>query len=78
VIYILAYFANRPQNPENRNNVCIILYGEEGDGEKKFFDIFENIVGKIYFTELESGKQLFNTHSCFRKEKLFVCVNEAR
>jgi hypothetical protein len=78
VNYILAYFANRLQNPANRNNVCIILYGEEGDGKNRFFDIFKNIVGKKYFTELESGKQLFNTHSCIEKEKLFICVNEAR
>jgi len=78
VNYVLAYFANRLQNPANRNNVCIILYGEEGDGKNRFFDIFKNIVGKKYFTELESGKQLFNTHSCIEKEKLFICVNEAR
>ena len=73
VNYVIAYFANRLQNPANRNNVCIILYGEEGDGKNRFFDIFKNIVGKKYFTELESGKQLFNTHSCIEKENcLFV------
>jgi len=78
VNYILAYFANRLQNPANRNNVCIILYGEEGDGKNRFFDIFKDIVGKKYFAELESGKQLFTAHSCIEKEKLFICVNEAR
>lgn len=78
VNYILAYFANRLQNPAVRNNVCIILYGEEGDGKNRFFDIFKNIIGDKYFTELESGKQLFNTHSTIEKEKLFICVNEAR
>ena len=78
VNYILAYFANRLQNPADRNKVCLILYGEEGDGKNRFFDIFKNIVGTKYYTELESGKQLFNTHSCVEKEKLFICVNEAR
>jgi len=78
VDYILAYFANRFQNPAERNKVCIILYGEEGDGKNRFFDIFKNIVGNKYYIELESGKQLFSTHSCIEKEKLFVCVNEAR
>jgi len=76
--YIIAYFANRLQNPSHRNNVCLILYGEEGDGKNRFFDIFKKIVGKKYFTELESGKQLFNTHSCIEKEKLLICVNEAK
>lgn len=78
VNYIIAYFANRLQNPAKRNNVCIILYGEEGDGKNRFFDIFKNIVGNKYFTELDSGKQLFSAHSCIEKEKLFICVNEAR
>lgn len=78
VNYIIAYFANRIQNPANRNNVCIILYGEEGDGKNRFLDIFKNIVGLKYYTELESGKQLFSTHSCIEKEKLFICVNEAK
>ena len=78
VNYILAYFANRLQNPAERNKVCVILYGEEGDGKNRFFDIFKNIVGNKYYIELESGKQLFSAHSCVEKEKLFVCVNEAR
>jgi len=78
VDYILAYFANRIQNPSVRNKVCIILYGEEGDGKNRLFDIFKNIFGNKYFTELESAKQLFGAHSCIEKEKLFICVNEAK
>lgn len=78
VNYILAYFANRIQNPAHRNMVCIILYGEEGDGKNRLFDIFKNIIGDKYFTELENAKQMFGTHSCIEKEKLFVCVNEAK
>lgn len=76
--YIIAYFANRIQNPAIRNKVCIILYGEEGDGKNRLLDIFKNIIGENYFIELESGKQLFESHSCFEKEKLFICVNEAK
>ena len=78
VKYILAYFANRIQNPAIRNMVCLIIYGEEGDGKNRLLDIFKNIVGDKYFTELESAKQLFGTHSCFEKEQLFICVNEAK
>jgi len=78
VNYILAYFANRLQNPANRNMVCIILYGEEGDGKNRLLDIFKNIVGDKYYIELENAKQLFGSHSCIEKEKLFICVNEAK
>ena len=78
VNYLLAYFANRIQTPAERNKVCVILYGEEGDGKNRFFDIFKNIIGEKYFTELESGKKLFDTHSCIEKECLFICVNEAK
>ena len=78
VQYIIAYFANRLQNPASRNKVCIVLYGEEGDGKNRLYDIFKNIFGETYFTELESAKQMFGAHSCIEKEKLFVCVNEAK
>lgn len=78
VNYILAYFANRIQNPAHRNKVCIILYGEEGDGKNRLLDIFKNIFGEKYFTELETSKQLFGSHSCVEQQKLFICVNEAK
>ena len=78
VQYIIAYFANRLQNPANRNKVCIVLYGEEGDGKNRLYDIFKNIFGENYYTELESAKQMFGSHSCIEKEKLFICVNEAK
>lgn len=76
--YMIAYFASRLQNPAKTNKVCIIIYGGEGDGKNRLLDIFKNIFGLQYFQELESAKQLFDTHSCFEKERLFICVNEAR
>lgn len=78
VNYLLAYFSNRLQNPSIRNNVCVILYGEEGDGKNRFLDIFKNIIGDKYYTELESSKQLFGSHCCVEKEQIFICVNEAK
>jgi len=78
VNYILAYFANRIQNPAKRNMVCIILYGEEGDGKNRLFDIFNNIFGEKYFVQVDSAKKVFGSHSCIEEEKLFVCVNEAK
>ena len=76
--FTLAYFANRLQRPAIKNNVCIIIYGVEGDGKNRLLDIFKNIFGLKYFQELESGKQLFEKHSLFEAEKLFILVNEAK
>ena len=56
VNYILAYFANRIQNPAIRNMVCVILYGEEGDGKNRLFDIFKNIIEDEYYNLLNNGK----------------------
>jgi hypothetical protein len=75
--YMLAYFANRLQNPAKRNMVCIILYGVEGDGKNMFFDIFKNIFGLKYFHELEKASDLFSAHSFWEVGRLFICVNEA-
>ena len=58
--------------------VCIIIYGEEGDGKNRFIDLFNNIFEDNYFAQLDTAKKLFGTHSCVEKEKLFVCVNEAK
>jgi len=75
--YMIAYFANRLQNPAERNGVCIILYGVEGDGKNMFFDIFKNIFGLKYFHELEKASDLFSSHSFWEVGRLFICVNEA-
>ena len=75
--YMLAYFANRLQNPAIRNGVCIVLYGVEGDGKNMFFDIFKNIFGLKYFHELEKAHDLFSAHSYWEVGRLFICVNEA-
>jgi hypothetical protein len=56
ILIIIAYFDNRLQNPANRNIVCIVIYGEEGDGENRLCDIFKNIFGENYYTELERAK----------------------
>ncbi len=41
-------------------------------------DIFKNTFGENYYTELESAKQFFGSHSCIEKENPFVCVDEAK
>ena len=76
--FILSAFAYRIQYPAKRTYVCIIIYGEEGDGKNRFIDLFNNIFGDNYFAQLDTAKKLFGTHSCIEKEKLFVCVNEAK
>jgi phage/plasmid-associated DNA primase len=78
VNFILSAFAYRIQFPGKRTYVCIIIYGEEGDGKNRFVDLFNKIFGDKYFIQLDTAKKLFGTHSCMEQEKLFVCVNEAK
>jgi phage/plasmid-associated DNA primase len=78
VNFLLAYFANRIRNPAIRNKVCIIIYGEEGDGKNRITDIIKNIMGLSKFSEIETAKQLFESHSMVEFEKIFVCLNEAK
>jgi hypothetical protein len=78
VNFILAQYAYRIQNPAYRTKVLTILYGEEGDGKNRLFDILKNIVGDKFFTEIDKADKLFGTHSCLEQEKLFICLNEAK
>lgn len=75
--YLLAYFANRLQRPYQRNKICIIVKGTEGDGKNTFFDIIKGIVGRKYYSEIETAKQIFGDHSTVEDCKMFVCLNEA-
>lgn len=72
MIILISYPKSR------KKNLCIIIYGEEGDGKNRILDIFQNLFGKKYFEELDTAKQLFGVHSCMEQVKLFMCVNELR
>ena len=74
---ILARYAHRLQKPAKRTNVCLIICGTEGDGKNRFLEPIYRIFGKKYTVSLDSAKKLYETHSTFEKEKLFVCINEA-
>ena len=76
VNFILAYFAQRLQKPAYRCKVLICLFGEEGDGKNRLFDIFRNIFDDK-FIEIESAELLYEKHSIIERDRLIVCVNEA-
>jgi len=76
VNFLLAYFAQRLQKPAYRCKVLICLFGEEGDGKNRLFDIFKNIFDDK-FIEIESAELLYEKHSIIERDKLIVCVNEA-
>ena len=74
--YVLARYAFRIQNPGLRSYVCVVYYGQEGDGKSKFLDTIYAIFGKtaVY---LDTADQMFEKHSTVEEEKCLVCVNEA-
>lgn len=76
VNFLLAYFSQRLQKPACRCKVLICLFGEEGDGKNRLFDIFKNIFDDK-FIEIESAELLYEKHSIIERDRLIVCVNEA-
>ncbi|KAJ1615742.1 hypothetical protein T492DRAFT_575864, partial [Pavlovales sp. CCMP2436] len=74
--YILARYAARFQKPAIRTEVCLIIYGSEGDGKNMMLTPIINILGK-YCVELEDAKKLYGPHSKSENEKLLIVVNEA-
>ena len=74
--FIIARYAFRIQNPGLRTNVCLVLCGLEGDGKNRFLQVFYNIM-EGYYTMLDSAKKLYDTHSMYEKDKLFILINEA-
>jgi len=73
--YILARYAFRLQNPGLRTHVLFIYNGEEGAGKSSFIEtiylLFDN------FELLDDARKLYDKHSCYEKEKYFICVNDA-
>lgn len=74
--YILARYAFRIQNAGLRSKVCVIYYGPEGIGKSTFIETIYNVLGK-YGAFIDKAKKIYESHSTFEKEKLFICVNEA-
>ena len=76
VKYVLARYAFRLTNPAIRTHVILIITGAEGDGKNRLLAPIYNIM-KGYTCMLFSAKQLYNAHSMYESQNLFVLVNEA-
>lgn len=74
--YILARYAFRLQNPGLRSKVCVIYYGPEGIGKSTFIETIYKVFGK-FVVFIDKAKKMYENHSTFEKEKIFICVNEA-
>jgi len=76
VKFVLARYAFRLTNPGIRTNVILIITGAEGDGKNRLLAPIYNIM-RGYTCMLSSAKQLYNAHSKYELQNLFVLVNEA-
>lgn len=74
--YILARYAFRIQNAGLRTKVCVIYYGIEGIGKSTFIETIYKVFGK-FVVFIDKAKKIYENHSTFEKEKIFICVNEA-
>ena len=75
-LYIIARYAFRVQNPGLRTKVCVIYYGPEGIGKSTFIETTYKVFGK-FVVFIDKAKKIYENHSTFEKEKIFICVNEA-
>jgi hypothetical protein len=75
--YVLARYAYRLQNPGKRSYICVVYFGEEGDGKSKFIDTIYKVFGAEYTCQIDTAKKLYDSHSTYENEKLFICVNDA-
>jgi hypothetical protein len=75
-MFILARYAYRLQNPAYRTQLCLIIYGDEGDGKNMFLSPIYKIFGK-YALQLDSGEKLYDKHCELENMKLLILVNEA-
>jgi hypothetical protein len=74
---IISRYAQRIQTPANRTNICLVLYGEERIGKNRLIMPIKKIMGE-YYQELDSAKKLYEKHSMYEYQKLFLCINEAQ
>lgn len=74
---IIARYAQRVQTPAKRTNICMVLYGEERIGKNRLLAPIKQILGE-YYQELDSAKKLYEKHSMYEYQKLFICINEAQ
>lgn len=74
---IKARYAQRIQTPANRTNICLVLFGEERIGKNRLIMPIKKIMGE-YYQELDSAKKLYEKHSMYEYQKLFLCINEAQ
>lgn len=74
---IIARYAQRIQTPAKRSNICVVYYGEERIGKNRFINPIKKIFGN-YYQDLDSAKKLYDNHSMYEYQKLFICVNEAQ
>lgn len=77
VALIKARWAYRLKNPAFRTKICLIITGNEGDGKNRLLEVIYKIFGDKYTQSLDNAKKLYDTHSTFEKEKLWLCINEA-
>jgi len=75
--FIIARYAQRIQFPAKRTFVCAVYYGKERIGKNKFIEPIKLIMDN-YYQELDSAKKLYEKHSMYEFQKLFLCINEAQ
>ena len=75
---LLNYTAHVLATPYKKVKIALVIKGmKEGMGKNTFFLLMSAIIGKKYTVCTANIDHLFGKFSNFRRDKLFVCINEA-
>lgn len=75
---LLNYTAHVLAMPYKKVKIALIIKGmKEGMGKNTFYLLIEAIIGRKYCVSTANIDHLFGKFSNFRRDKLFVCINEA-
>jgi hypothetical protein len=74
-MFVLSRYAYRLQNPAYKTQLCLIIYGSEGDGKNMLLTPIYKIFGKSA-SSIDDAEKLYDKHCELENQRLFILVNE--
>ena len=77
MVYVIKWFCDMFQNPQNRSGVALILSGPQGVGKDTIGSLIGRLVGKKYYGHFEDAEnQLFGAFNSQLEDKIFIHLEE--
>ena len=76
--YVLDWYADMFQNPENKIPTCLIYKSSEGCGKGIIFTLFKTMLGANYtFTSADPAGEIFGNFNSVATNKILINLDEA-